>query len=560
MPSKSTALFEWAILLLLLLLPVASRAQDDTQPWFWIMADSVGGKVVCPGLCLAVNDSLSPGDYDGKPVGFVACEIHDSSSSDESSMSSNTNSNQQWLRDDGNREETTIRINATESIQATGSTLLCLQPDPKTNRSLTVTKCNGRSNQKWVVANNTVASLAFDPPRSLAMSYRVSGFLSLTDATMAWREASIMEGKPRNSSLTTTFSMLDGDANQNLDLDPPEDKEPAQSQSRNFIWNGGFEKSSYDFPNASTNLSLTVNDVFGLCYWKVVKADANLQNGPSSGPAPPEGNRSLYLKDGIISQKVTTLPGAFYTIVFKVVVATSLPSSDTSETGEETCRGSDTLSVNPYPSTNVDMAVEVSNKSWVTNHVSFQALGKQVQLAFKGCSACGCYLDEVNLMQVIDHAPFPPPPRPPSPPPSPPQPNPNAIKPLGPPNFDLPRSHSGRLSNAAVVGVVVGAAALFFVIGAACFAVVCLSNSEKSEIDTRRPAEWSIHTTTPARSEPTKGSVSGSIHHTSSNAPGSIHLASSNASGSIHQASSNAPTSAVGATISSSNTHSGSVP
>uniref|UniRef100_A0A0C9RT14 TSA: Wollemia nobilis Ref_Wollemi_Transcript_14252_2172 transcribed RNA sequence n=1 Tax=Wollemia nobilis TaxID=56998 RepID=A0A0C9RT14_9CONI len=538
MPSKSTALFEWAILLLLLLLlPEASRAQDDTPPWFWIMANSVDGKVVCPGLCLAVNDSSSTGNYADSPVGFVACKNSDSSSSDGGSASSDTNNNQQWLRDDGNKEETTIRINATGSTETTGSTLLCLQPDRTTNRSLTVTKCNGQSNQKWIVANNTVASLAFDPPRSLAMSYRVSAFLTLNDVAMAWREASVVAGnKPPNSSLTTTFSLVEGDDTRNLELNPPEDKAPPQS--RNFISNGGFEQSSYGFPNASTNLSLNVDDIFGLCYWKIIKTDANLQNGQ---PETPEGNRSLYLKDGIVSQKVTTLPGAFYTIVFKVAVATSLPSDTSASSSEQTCQGSDTLSVNPYPSTNVDMTVEVSNKSWVTNHVSFQALGNQVQLAFKGCSACGCYLDEVNLMQVIDHAPFPPPPRRPSPPPSPKEPEPKDTYPPGQPRIGFPNRHSNRLSNAAVVGVVVGAAALFFVIGAACFAVVCLSKKEKGEVetmDTRRPAEWSIHTTTPARSERTKAS----------------------ANGSIHQASSNAPTSAVGATMSSSNTQSGSAP
>ncbi|GLJ40149.1 hypothetical protein SUGI_0822920 [Cryptomeria japonica] len=511
--SKSVPLMP--LLLCLLLAVVPTRAQDEDDQWFWIMADIKNSTAACPGRCLAVNDTGSV-DYKDKPVVFVACKSDDSSVSGSSTTSNN---NQRWIRSSDSKPNTTIQFNATAATGVQGNTieLLCLQADPA-NSNLTLASCTGHHNQQWIIANNTIASLAHDPPHYLAMSYHLAGFLNASDGPLGWRQATILpSSRPPNNSLTMTFSMVDG--TQEL-TSPYPIRSTEPNQTHNFITNPKFEQTSYDFPNETATLTVNPSDPFSLCDWQVMKGSATLAPNPERNLNRALSNQTLLLKDAVVRQNIATSPGAYYTLILKVAIAPR-PNPSTTDTSTD-CYGNDTLSVNPYPSTNVHLDVEVNNRSWTTQHVSFQAGGNILQLAFQGCASCGCYLDDLNLMQVIDSAPFPPPPFRPTPPnvPGPVPPKPNTQPPDR--NGQDEASESHRLPNGTVVGMVVGTAALFLVIGAACFWVVVGHKKEmrkESEVGMGRPREWSIQTTSAAQSQPgARGNSSTTvpIHHSAS--------------------------------------------
>ncbi|GLJ11763.1 hypothetical protein SUGI_0176350 [Cryptomeria japonica] len=478
-PSAFLALFLCA------LLSVVSMAQEEEGQWFWIMADSKNSTATCPGRCLAVNDSGAV-DYSDRTVVFVACK--DDSTADPTTAN---NEHQRWLRDA--KSNTTIRFNASAASDDPQAGILCLEPNPNSNRTLKLSTCTRRPNQQWIVANDSIKTLASNPPSYLAMGYDLAGFLKASDGLLGWRRATILPSAlSLNRSFTATFSMVDG----TLENPPPP---PAlNNETLNFIRNGGFEQSSYDFPNTTATLPLSTSDPFSLCNWQIMKDSATL----SPHPGLTESNRSLLLKDAVVRQIVATSPGAFYTLVLKVATAPPDPSDTSNQ-----CSGNDTLSVNPYPSSNLQQDVQVRNQSWTTQHLSFQAGGPTMQLAFQGCTICGCYLGDLNLMQVLGPAPFPPPPPRPSPPAEPTSGNTLENR---PPKWGLPGPDhfrdSKRLSNGAVVGIVVGTAALFFGIGGACFWVLVGIKKRETDKDSeigmgRRPGEWSIQTTTPARSQ-----------------------------------------------------------
>lgn len=474
---KAAALY--LALFLCVLLPL-TMAQDD-DPWFWIMADSKNSTTTCPGRCLAVNDSGAM-DYNDRPVIFVACKV--------GSTSDSTTSNQRWIRDVNTN--TTIRFNASAASDDPQAGILCLEAIQNPNQALKLSTCTGRMNQQWIVANDSIKTLAFNPPPSLAMAYSLAGFLNSSDGLLGYRRATILTTP--NKSFTTTFSMIDG----TLETPPPL---PIQgNETLNFILNGGFEQSSYDFPNSTASLPVTTSDPFSLCSWQVMKDSATLSPNPNPNS---ETNRSLLLKDGVVRQIVGTSPGAFYTLILNVAAAAAAP--DPSDSNNQ-CSGNDTLSVNPYPSSNLHQDLHILNRSWTKQHLSFQAVGSTMQLAFQGCATCGCYLSDLNLIQVLGPSPFPPPPPRPSPPTGPhPANNTENSTPYWP-GFSRPDRFRGskRLSNGAVVGIVVATAALFFTIGGACFWVLVGKKrdlNKENEMSMGRPGEWSIQTTTPGQSQ-----------------------------------------------------------
>lgn len=554
--SKSSPFLPLILCLLLAFIP--TRAQDYEDQWFWIMADSKNSTLACPGRCLAVNDTGTT-DYTDRPVVFVACKASDTSES--SSTTNNIDNNQRWIRDP-TATATAIRFNATAAAggQGTAIQILCLQPDPANpNLTLKIASCTGHSNQKWIVANNTIATFAHDPPRYLAMNYSLAGFLNASDGPLGWRHAIISPtSPPRRNSLTTTFSMVDG----TLDPNPSFPLRSSESNlTRNFITNPKFEQTSYDFPNKTATLTINPSDPFSLCDWQVMKGTATLAPNianPNSNPNQTLSNQTLLLKDAVVRQNIATFAGAIYTLILKVAIDS--PEQSTPDSSSNDCSGNDTLSVNPYPSSNVHLDIEVTNGSWTTQHVSFQAGGNTLQLAFQGCASCGCYLDDLTLMQVMDSSPFPPPPFRPPPPhvpvPMPPEPFGGHFPPgwPGPWSREGPESH--RLPNGTVVGIVVGTAALFLVIGAACFWVVVGHGKQvgkEREVGMGRPREWSIHTTTPPQSQ---GGTRGYSSATVAN-PHSISRASGGVSAiAVASTTNSSQTTTTSPSLSSSNPHS----
>eukprot|EP01018_Ginkgo_biloba_P029474 Gb_03242 [translate_table: standard] len=480
-----------------------SWAQQTDSPWSWIMADSINSSLVCPGRCLAVNDSSYPGDYENKPVGFVACKSG-------SGSSSSSNNNQQWIID--GQRDVTIKINASDAFPPD---LLCLQPSTtnknQPNIGLTVTKCTAKPDQKWVVANNSIASRAFGSElRYLVMGKKLLGFLSndgTDDGTSPWRQASLLaknDSRLKNKSLMTkVFSVVDSNVDFASLAPPPLGN--VITDSHNFIQNGGFESSSFDFPSNVTRLEIAQDEIFGLCNWQVMNPTVTVLDSTVPSPV---GNRSLLLNGGILKQRAATVAGATYSLVFNMAVANpNDTATEESSSSEDSCKGTTTLYVNPFPSTNVHVTVTSNSTIWETRHVSFQALSNELLLTFTGCESCGCHLDEANLMQVVNSAPFPPPPFYPSPPA-----NSSGSNHTHPRLPSMPRAgifgpgglggNSNRLSDGAVAGLVVGASVLFALIGFVCSDLVHAEKKEaKPQVEMVRPHEWSIETTTPARSE-----------------------------------------------------------